>query len=457
MKHSRSRRLAAASVVGLFFLYLFGLNRTGLLGPDEPRYAAVGRAMAATGDWITPRLWGQPWFEKPALLYWMTAIGFKAGLGPDLAPRIPVALASIAFLIYFFVAIRRAFGDRTAWYSSTILATSAAWLVYSHVAVTDLPLSATFAAAMLILLTGLPGARAAITAGVFLGLGILAKGLVPLVLFVPALWFFRRRVRDLAFVFVSAAVIAAPWYLLVTSRNGEPFIQEFFWKQHFGRFVSGELQHGQPVWFYLPVLLASLFPWTPLLALFNSRVFQDRRALFLLAWLLWGIAFFSASRNKLPGYLLPLMPPLAALLGIAVAGARERSRKVMAALASCGVLLCLIPPIDSALPQLLVAGFAHTPFHVATLWLIPAAIVAALAGGFEASGQRSLAVALVGVCMGLLVLRTLWTAYPELDRQVSARSRWISLGQSVTCVRAMTRAEHYGINYYAGTNIPDCK
>ena len=99
--------------VGLFFLYFFGLTRTGLLGPDEPRYAAIGRAMAATGDWITPRLWGQPWFEKPALLYWMTAAGFKAGLGAGLAPRLPVALASVAFLIYFFCrAAARIWGTR---------------------------------------------------------------------------------------------------------------------------------------------------------------------------------------------------------------------------------------------------------------------------------------------------------------------------------------------------------
>src|SRR5581483_8200537 len=109
---------AAAAV--LFFLYIFGLTRAGLLGPDEPRYAAIGQAMAQTGDWITPRLWGLAWFEKPALLYWMTAIGFKAGLGPELAPRLPVALASIAFLIYFFFILRREFGLPTAYYGNAI-------------------------------------------------------------------------------------------------------------------------------------------------------------------------------------------------------------------------------------------------------------------------------------------------------------------------------------------------
>src|ERR1700677_734059 len=93
---SRRALLLLLITAGLFSLYFFGLTRTGLIGPDDPRYAAIGRAMAATGDWITPRLWGAPWFEKPALLFWMTGAGFKAGLGVDLAPRLPVAIASVA-------------------------------------------------------------------------------------------------------------------------------------------------------------------------------------------------------------------------------------------------------------------------------------------------------------------------------------------------------------------------
>ena len=310
----------AGSAVGLFFLYFFGLTRTGLIGPDEPRYAAIAHAMAATGDWITPRLWGEAWFEKPALLYWMTATGFKSGLGAELAPRLPVALASVAFLIYFFILLRREFGDRVAWYSAAILATSAGWLAYSHVAITDLPMSAAFAAAMLAVAFSEPRASASrlLAAGALLGLAVLAKGLVPLALFIPVLWFLRHRIRDLALVILAAIVIAAPWYVLVTLRNGAPFLEDFFWKHHFGRFVSSALEHGQPFWFYVPILLAGLFPWTPLLALlFSARLFQDRRAQFLLAWFAWGFLFFSISRNKLPGYLLPLLPALAVLIGIA--------------------------------------------------------------------------------------------------------------------------------------------
>ncbi len=450
MKHGIA---LVGSAAGLFFLYFFGLTRTGLIGPDEARYAAIGRAMAATGDWITPRLWGQPWFEKPALLYWMTAVGFKLGLGPDLAPRLPVALTSVAFLIYFFVLLRREFGDRVAWYASAILATSAGWLVYSHVAITDLPMSAAFAAAMLTIFTA--NARASLVAGVLLGIAILAKGLVPLVLFIPALWFLRHRIRDLAILFGAALVVAAPWYVLATLRNGKPFLEDFFWKHHFGRFLSSELQHGQPVWFYVPILLAGIFPWIPLLALlFNRQLYRDPRAQLLLAWFAWGFVFFSASRNKLPGYVLPLLPPLAVLAGIATAEVHARSLKLMALLAASAALLCLVPAMSNALPQALAAGFSRTPFHLATIWIVPALLIAVLAAILEKTDHRDCAVTAVAILTVVSVVAIVWRIYPRLDQQLSGRA---SHAGSMTCMPPLNRSQRYSIEYYAGRNLPDCK
>src|SRR5690349_21895723 len=98
----------------IYLLYFFHLTAAGMLGPDEPRYAAIGREMARSGDWITPRLWGEPWFEKPALLYWMIGIAFRLGLSEDLAPRLGVAVVSVAFLGAFFWLLRREFGLRPA-------------------------------------------------------------------------------------------------------------------------------------------------------------------------------------------------------------------------------------------------------------------------------------------------------------------------------------------------------
>ncbi len=463
----RRAALLLLAALAVYFLYFFGLTRTGLLGPDEPRYAAIGRAMAATGDWITPRLWGAPWFEKPAMLYWMTAAGFKAGLGVDLSPRLPVALASVAFLVYFFVVLRREFGEPAAWYSVAILATSAGWLAYSRVAVTDLPMSAALAGAMLTLALphgrgaeGIPladargsvgrgaeGGRAgaAVGAGVLLGIAVLAKGLVPLALFIPALWFLRRRIRDLAIVFAAATLVAAPWYALVTLRNGRPFLEDFFWKHHFGRFLNSALQHGQPIWFYVPVLLAGLFPWTPLLALlFKRRLYQDRRALFLLVWLAWGFLFFSVSRNKLPGYLLPVLPPVAALIGIAMASG-GRARIV---LAGCGFLPCLTPALATMLPQALESGISRAGFHLAWPWMIAGVAIAAIC----TMANRGWAVAIVASLTTVAVAGLVWRVYPQLDRRLSGREMGV-----MTCLPQTNRSQRFSIDYYTGRNLPDCQ
>lgn len=444
--------LLVCVAAAVFFLYFFGSTRTGLLGPDEPRYAAIGQAMAASGDWITPHLWGHPWFEKPALLYWMTALGFKAGLGEELAPRLPVAIVSVAFLIYFFVVLRREFGETAAFYATAVLATSAGWLAFSRVAVTDLPMSAAFAASLLALLGGRP-----LVSGVLLGLAVLAKGLVPLVLFLPALWFFRKQVRSLALVCCAAAVVAAPWYILVTLQNGAAFVDDFFWKQHFSRFLSGALQHEQPFWFYVPVLIAGLFPWSPLLLLvFYKRIYQDRRVAFLAAWVIWGLIFFSISRNKLPGYLLPLLPGLAALVGVAFAEARARSGLPATLLGLCAALLCFVPALEELLPVALLAGISHAPLHLSAGWIFPALAAAAAGIVLEITGRRSSAVALVALLMTISVVRIVWETYPVLDRTVSARGLWQAHGGAVSCVPGGQRSLRYGLDYYAGRELPDC-
>ena len=448
--------LLLVGVAGLYFLYFFGLTRTGLLGPDEPRYAAIGRAMAESGDWVTPKLWGERWFEKPALLYWMTAAGFKAGLDLDLAPRLPVAIASVAFLIYFFGVLRGEFGDRAAFYATTILATSAGWLAYSHVAVTDLPMSAAFAGAMLAVMSG----RGRILAGVLLGAAMLAKGLVPLALFLPALWFWRKRVSDLLVLLAVAFLVAAPWYVLVTLRNGAPFLEDFFWKQHFARYLTGALQHERPFWFYLPVLVAGLFPWTPLLwFLFEKRIYEDTRAKFLLAWLAWGFLFFSISRNKLPGYVLPLLPAAAALIGIAIAEAKPRSIRMACLLGACTALLTLTPMIGEILPPALVSGLSNSGMFVLVVssgWVISVLLVTLGCGFLEWKGRREWAIAAIALLTAVAVARLISDVYPALDREASARVRWRSSPDSITCVSNDNRSLRYGLSYYANRSLPDC-
>lgn len=447
MKSTPAVRRAALLLLvaaAIFFLYFFGLSRTGLIGPDEPRYAAIGRAMAESGDWITPRLWGAPWFEKPALLYWMTAAGFKLGLGSELAPRLPVAIESVAFLVYFFLVLRREFGERTAWYATAILGTSAGWLAYSHFAITDVPMSAAFAAAMFTLLSKRATAWAFVAAGVLLGLAVLAKGLVPLVLFIPALWFLRRRWRELAGLLAAAAVVALPWYALVSARN-PGFLGDFIWKHHFGRFLNTALQHGQPLWFYVPVVLAGFFPWTPLVGLAaNARLYRDARLQFVLAWFAWGFVFFSASRNKLPGYLLPLLPALALLMGIGL----ERSAHARYWLAACGALFCLEPPLLEVLPQALANGLSHTTIHIGIASIAAGVALAAMC----AVVRPDRAVAGLALFATVTVVWVVWRVFPRMDRELSGRQ-----AVAATCLPQTNRSQRYSLEYYAGRSLGDCK
>src|SRR5262245_9570376 len=215
------RKIPAALLCALPLLYLvycYGLTATGMLGPDEPRYAAIGRAMAQSGDWITPRLWGSPWFEKPALLYWMTAGATKLGFGTELAPRLPVAICSVAFLIFFWWILNCEFGCRAAWLSTLILATSGMWIGYSEIGVTDIPMTVFFSAAMLLVARPSgspagerPGGSRYRAAGILFALAVLAKGLGPIVLAAPLLRFGIWRWLHPRFLIPFFAV-ALPWY-----------------------------------------------------------------------------------------------------------------------------------------------------------------------------------------------------------------------------------------------------
>ena len=441
------------------------MTGTGLVGPDEPRYAAVGREMARSGDWVTPRLWGEAWFEKPALLYWMTGAGFRLGLGDELAPRLPVALLSLLFLAFFHLCLRREFGARPASYATAILGTSAGWIAFSYVATPDLPMSAFFSAAML---SGMvwrgadPGSRDRwlIVAAVSLGLAVLAKGLVPLILALPFAWYARTRWRDLLRwqPVVAFFAVAAPWHVLCYLKNGAPFVRTLFWEHQFRRFTSPALQHPQPFWFYVPVMAAALFPWTPAIALlFRRPLYADTRRVFLLLWLAFGLIFFSLSVNKLPGYMLPLLPPAAALAGIALEEARRGVRWVLAG-AAC--LLCLVFPLALILPQALASGGlsrSQIPsWHFA--WAIPIALAAAI-WLLESRRQRPAAVWLICGALTASVIYLKLVAFPEIDSGYSARSLWsqISDVRSTVCIEEVQRSWRYGLNYYSVEPLPDCE
>jgi 4-amino-4-deoxy-L-arabinose transferase-like glycosyltransferase len=453
-------------LAALLLLYLFNLGSVGFgLDPDEPRYASIGREMARSGDWITPRLYGSGWFEKPPLLYWMTAAANRIGLRDEWAARLPVALLSLAFLVFFYSVLQREFSARVALIALSILGTSAGWLAYSFAAVTDLPVAATLNAAMLIALFGTQGMldtrrrtssgwiSAGWIAGVLLGFSILAKAFLPVALFLPV-WLIARGKR-LA-IAAGAILIAGPWHLLVWLRNGSAFWNVYFWQQQVGRLNSPALQHGQPFWFYLPVLLLGLFPWTPLFALLARRkTYDDVRASSLLIWIVLALVFLSAFANKLPGYLLSLLPAVAIVLALAFDKAPRQEWWI----AACALMLVLMPSTAAGLPDAFLEGAtkAHWTFHSGGLLFLP--VVAAV---WWLAWRKHTALAVVTVALaavagiGLLEFQVL----PVLDRRVSVRPFWREHRDklSSSCLDpGLRRASRYALYYYASSPLSECR
>ncbi|HEX8983912.1 MAG TPA: glycosyltransferase family 39 protein [Bryobacteraceae bacterium] len=455
-------RRAAAFVLlafGVYLLYFHNLSGVGLIGPDEPRYAAIGREMASSGDWITPRLWGGPWFEKPPLAYWMTAAAFRLGWGGELAPRVPVALLAVAFLLFYWRVLRREFGAEAALAATAILATSAMWLGFSHAAVTDLPMTAFFSAAMLLALGWIErGERRWLwVAAALAGLAVLAKGLVPLALGAPVLWAGRGRLRDLLRPgpLVAFVLVAAPWYVTITAIHGRLFLDDFFLRHHLARFANDSLKHAQPFWFYVPVVAAALFPWFPLLGLlFRRTLYKDPRARFLLLWLVFGFVFLSTAANKLPGYVLPLVPAAAALAGISLAQARRKG-----VLVACALALALVPVVAAVLPVALRRGITHT--SLAGVSWAAIALAAGLAAGVWAMlrrGRSGWAVVSVAAAVAAGVVWLESATFSILDRTISARPLWREAAErrDEVCVAEVNRGWRYSLNYYSEIPLPDC-
>jgi 4-amino-4-deoxy-L-arabinose transferase-like glycosyltransferase len=445
-------------IVPLLILYLLDLGGVGFISTDEPRYASIGREMARSGDWVTPKLDGAAWFEKPPLLYWMTAAGHVARLPDEWAARLPIALLSLAFLLLFFYIIAREFSPKTAIAAVTILATSAGWLAYSFGAVTDLPMSALLGAAMLVTLFE-KRSWSGFAAGALLGLAILAKAFVPLVLFAPVFLIARGKRSAIA---VGCLAVAVPWHILCFLRNGHAFWDEYFWRQQVSRFFTPERQHVQRWWFYIPVLLAGLFPWTFLVALMARRsTYTDIRIRYLGAWLLYGFVFFSASQNKLAGYLLPLLPGIAVLLAVGIDQANERSKIVPWLLAASTASLIVLPSVVLAMPDAMLSGVArtHITFALGLPFFLIAALFASAVWWLSWSGKPSLAMLAAGMAVVFGVAYFKGAAFPDLDDRVSVRGFWrthhIDAAEG-PCVDNVGRAWEYGLNYYAERPIRAC-
>jgi hypothetical protein len=255
-------------------------------------------------------------------------------------------------------------------------------------------------------------------------------------------------------ILAGAGIVAAPWFILCWVRNGSAFWDDFFWKQHVARFLTPSLDHVQPFWYYVPILLAGLFPWTPVAALLARReLYTDRRVRLLAGWVLYGLVFFSIARNKLPGYLLPLFPALA----IVLAAAYQATPVKEWWLAACALLLVALPTIAGILPDALLAGLSRSQVAFAPGGLV---FVGAAAAVWWLAWRRKTEAALLAAALaaGLGAVYVKYATFPALDSMVSVRGFWRSHQEAVaaSCVDGVSRTWQYGLNYYVGHEVPAC-
>ena len=337
--------------------FLSGISALGLTGPDEPRYAAIARDMARTGDWVTPRLNGQPWFEKPPLYYWLAGASFRVFGEGEFAMRLPSVLAAVLATLAAAWAALRACGLDAATFTLLMLPVTIGLIGFSHSAAPDMLfaalLAATAAAAAEMLQSKRPGMPSKIAFGFLLGAATLAKGPAAVLLAGGAvlLWSLMARQFRAAFRFfhpaclLAFAAAAVPWYALCTARNPD-FFRIFFLEHNLQRYLTPVFQHPQPFWFFGPVLLAAVFPWTALVApliLDASRAlkkgeWRDSPSLFFGCWVIAPLLFFSFSESKLPGYILPAVPPLVLILAATLARRLSPPVSLVARVAGAGRL-----------------------------------------------------------------------------------------------------------------------
>ncbi|NYE58953.1 4-amino-4-deoxy-L-arabinose transferase-like glycosyltransferase [Duganella sp. 1224] len=395
--------LAAFAIV---WLYVLGIRT--LVPPDEGRYAEMAREMWASGDWITTRLNGIKYFEKPPLQTWMNALSFAAfGLG-EWQARLWTGLCGLGGVLFTGYAAARVFGQRAGFYAALALGSSLFWVACGQIDSLDMSLSAMMAIALCAMLiaqrddaTPAEQRNWMLVCWAGMALAVLAKGLIGLVLPGAVLVLYTALARDLAIWkrlhlgkgLLLFFAVATPWFVLVALKNPEqPHF--FFIHEHWERFFL-KTHHREGAWYYFLILLVpGLLPWLGLVpqALAHGvrrapGTFQPR--LLLVIWAVFITFFFSYSSSKLPGYILPVFPALAMLIATYLENATRLHRMLAA-----GLLLLVGVAGIAAMPLMTQMAVRH-PAERAMLeahqpWVLAAAIVAAAGGALALLHARQL-------------------------------------------------------------------
>ena len=489
-----------------FFIFyglvpVFGGAGLGLVGADEPRYAQIAREMLARRDFITPILYGHPWLEKPALYYWRAMFAFREFGVHDWSARVPSASFAFVLITLIYLHIRR-FRPGGQLDAALITASCAGIMSFARGASTDMQLAAPFCIGMLGWYAWYETDKKfwLFDLYFFVGAATLAKGpvapfmaLVIIVTFAALRreWSILRRSIWLPGIVLYLAMVL-PWFIAVQHRNPQ-FFSVFFLEHNLQRFATDRFHHGQPIWFYVPITLVALLPWAVLAITALADAIRDsvaewraRRAKhhyvgnpragdafpeFLVLWALFPVLFFSLSHSKLPGYIIPSIPPLTILTGDYLNRIRNRGLRPWLLIAHAtltGLMVALVlllprhvqhsdgwPPVNAAIAAamvglaafvlilVVVARFGVQRLRIATM----APIVVLLLFLFG-----------VGPFFGLGVIPSTKRTVQLLDETYSARplaailAETIPPGETIAVYRVRRDVE-YGLSFYQNREV----
>lgn len=422
------------------------LGARPLAHPDEGRYSEISREMALSGDWVTPRLNGLKYFEKPPLQYWVTAAAFKAFGESDFVARLWPGLCGFLTVLLLWRTARRLWGEETADYAAITGASMAFLMGMSHVVTLDMSVSFFMTLALCGFLrahhdgaTPRENRRWMLIVWAAMAGALLSKGLIGIVLPGAVLvlyslicrhWKLWTRMQWISGLLIFFA-LAAPWHVLAALRNPE-WAQFYFIHEHFERFLTTE-HHRIGAWYYfVPVLLGGLLPWTTLLPQtfshgWRAESTQFKANRFLLIWSVFIFVFFSSSGSKLPGYILPVFPALALLLAQMLAQARPKVLRWHAV-----ALAIFMAGIAAAAPFFGRSNSERTPMEYNQAfahWLLAGAalfaLAAAAAAWFAFAGRKLASTTLLaGGCLLFLSIVILgYRSYAPLSSSAGLADR----------------------------------
>jgi len=402
--YSQLRRWLWPLLLAVVVVWFGTLEYRKLVKPDEGRYAEIPREMVASGDWVTPRLNDLKYFEKPPLQYWATAVAYTLFGEHQWSSRLWAGLTGFAGIMLVWFAGARLFGRDAGLYSALLLGSSMLYVLIGHINTLDMGVTFFITLGIAGFMLGQQAGADARTrrnwmwlAWIAMALAVLSKGLMGLVLPGAALFIYAVLQRDWTLWkrmhwgmgLLLFLLVAAPWFYLVMKANPE-FFQKFFIYEHYTRFTTKQLGRYQPWYYFVPILLTGMLPWTVMMfdtllrtwkgSAHVGRAFNPER--FLMVWVVFIYVFFTVSGSKLPSYLLPMFPALALLMGkqLAEMNARRLFWLVAPMLPLVLLMLGLVPfstrLADNPLQTEMYGNYAMWAGVAVLIWLL--GVVAAL-------------------------------------------------------------------------------